>query len=58
MFAVETQNLTKKYKDATALDGCSLKVEEGGLFGLLGVNGAGKTTLIKILCGLTLPTSG
>lgn len=58
MFAIETKNLTKKYKDATALYGCSLKVEEGGLFGLLGVNGAGKTTLIKILCGLTPPTCG
>lgn len=58
MFAVETENLTKKYKDATALDGCSIQVEEGGLFGLLGVNGAGKTTLIKILCGLTPPTCG
>ena len=58
MFAVETENLTKKYKDVTALDGCSVQVEEGGLFGLLGVNGAGKTTLIKILCGLTPPTCG
>lgn len=58
MLAVKCENLTKKYKEATALDGCTLQVEEGMLFGLLGVNGAGKTTLIKILCGLTRPTDG
>ena len=58
MFAVKCENLTKKYKGVTALNGCSLTVDEGGLFGLLGVNGAGKTTLIKILCGLTEPTDG
>lgn len=58
MLAVKCENLTKKFKDVTALDKCSLKVEEGGLFGLLGVNGAGKTTLIKILCGLTDLTDG
>ena len=58
MNAVKCVNLTKKFKDVTALDDCSLEVEEGKLFGLLGVNGAGKTPLIKILCGLTSPTSG
>ncbi|MCM1439106.1 MAG: ABC transporter ATP-binding protein [Roseburia sp.] len=58
MYAVKCENLTKKYRGVTALDNCSLKVEEGSLFGLLGVNGAGKTTLIKILCGLTTPTCG
>lgn len=47
MLAVETRNLTKKYKEVTALNGCNLQVEEGELFGLLGVNGAGKTTLNK-----------
>lgn len=58
MFAVSCENLTKKYRDITALNECSLQVKEGELFGLLGVNGAGKTTLIKILCGLTKPTGG
>ena len=58
MLAVKCENLTKKFKDVTALDNCSLEVDEGKLFGLLGVNGAGKTTLIKILCGLTSPTDG
>lgn len=58
MQAVKCENLTKKYKDVTALDGLTLQVEAGSLFGLLGVNGAGKTTLIKILCGLTSMTDG
>lgn len=58
MVAIEVNEIVKKYKDVTALDCCSLSVEEGELFGLLGVNGAGKTTLIKVLCGLTKPTSG
>lgn len=58
MQAVKCENLTKKYKDVTALDGLTLQVEAGSLFGLLGVNGAGKTTLIKILCGLTSVTDG
>ncbi len=58
MNAVKCENLTKKFKDVTALDNCSLEVGEGELFGLLGVNGAGKTTLIKILCGLSEKTGG
>ena len=51
-------NLTKKYKDITALNNISLEIKSGELFALLGVNGAGKTTLIKILSCLTEPTSG
>lgn len=58
MLAVDTQKLTKRYGEITALNGCDLQVNEGELFGLLGVNGAGKTTLIKMLCGLTPPTEG
>lgn len=58
MLAVDTKNLTKKYGTVTALNDCNLLVNEGELYGLLGVNGAGKTTLIKILCGLTAPTEG
>ena len=58
MLAVDTKNLTKKYGTVTALNDCNLQVNEGELYGLLGVNGAGKTTLIKILCGLTAPTEG
>ncbi len=58
MWAIETENLRKRYKEVTAVGGVSLQVKEGELFALLGVNGAGKTTLIKMLCGLTAPTEG
>lgn len=50
--------LCKQYRDVRALDGVSLSVHRGELFGLLGVNGAGKTTLIKILSGLVSKTAG
>lgn len=52
------ENLTEKFEDVTAIDGLSLKIEKGELFGLLGPNGAGKTTTINVLCGLLKPTSG
>lgn len=58
MDAIKTMNLTKKYKDVTAVDGLDLEIRKGELFSLLGVNGAGKTTTIKILSCLTQPTSG
>jgi ABC-2 type transport system ATP-binding protein len=56
--AISVENLVKKFEDVTAVDGISLQVIKGELFGLLGPNGAGKTTTINILCGLTKPTSG
>ena len=56
--AIEIESLTKKFEDKTALDGLSLTIQEGELFGLLGPNGAGKTVTIKILCGIIPPTSG
>jgi len=56
--AVETEELTKRYGDNVALDGLTLEVKEGELFGLLGPNGAGKSTAIEILTGQTKPTSG
>ncbi len=57
---VETLELTKHYSKGKvkALDGCSLRVEKGKIFGLLGPNGAGKTTLVKTLLGIIHPTSG
>lgn len=55
---VSVANLEKHYGKVRALDGVSLQVEPGTLFGLLGQNGAGKTTLIKILLGLIAPTAG
>ena len=58
MQAIQTAALTKRYGKLTAVDRLSLNVEQGELFSLLGVNGAGKTTTIKMLTGLTRPTSG
>ena len=58
MQAIETIALTKQYKDFTAVDKLNLEIRQGELFSLLGVNGAGKTTTIKMLTGLTKPTSG
>ena len=56
--AIIIDNLMKRFEDVTAVDGVSLQVTEGELFGLLGPNGAGKTTIINVLCGLIPPTSG
>ncbi len=58
MNAIEICDLTKKYKDVTAVDRLCLQIREGELLSLLGVNGAGKTTTIKMLSCLTQPTSG
>jgi len=58
MFAIQTVNLTKNYKDTIAVDHLNLKIGQGELVCLLGVNGAGKTTTIKMLSCLTRPTSG
>ena len=58
MKAIQTEGLTKRYRDVVAVDGLSLCVEEGELFSLLGVNGAGKTTTIKMLSCLTAPDEG
>lgn len=58
MDAIQIKNLTKSYKDVTAVDDLTLSVRQGELLSLLGVNGAGKTTTIKMLSCLTQPTSG
>ena len=55
---LEIQNITKQYGDFTALNGVSLSVPEGVVYGLLGPNGAGKTSLIRIINQITLPDSG
>ena len=58
MSIIKIDGVTKNYKTKRALNGVTFSIEEGELFGLLGVNGAGKTTLIKILCGLTKKNDG
>ena len=58
MEAVKTFDLTKKYKEKTAVNKLDLTVHKGELYALLGVNGAGKSTTIKMLSCLTQPTSG
>jgi len=55
---IETTNLTKRYGRQTAVNGLSLKVKEGEIFGFLGPNGAGKTTTLLMLLGLSRPSEG
>lgn len=57
-YAIETEALTKRFGDFTAVDEINIKVEKGEIFGFLGANGAGKTTAMKMLTGLLAPTSG
>ena len=56
--AIEVKNLTKRYGNILAVDNIDLKVKKGEIFGFLGPNGAGKTTTMRMLTGLTRPTSG
>ena len=55
---IQIHNLAKTFGDFKAVDGISLEVKKGEIFGFLGANGAGKTTAIKILCGLSKPSGG
>jgi ABC-2 type transport system ATP-binding protein len=55
---IETENLTKKFSDLTAVNNITLRVNDGEVFGFLGPNGAGKTTTIRMLCCLISKTSG
>ncbi len=58
MKTIEVENLTKRFGSFTAVDAISFDVAEGEIFGFLGANGAGKTTAMRMLCGLSKPTSG
>lgn len=58
MYAIQAENLTKRYKTKAAVSDLCLSVNEGELFALLGVNGAGKTTTIRMLACLSKPTGG
>lgn len=55
---ISVRNLTKKFGEFIAVDNISFDVEKGEIFGFLGANGAGKTTAMRMLCGLSYPTSG
>lgn len=55
---IHTENLTKRFGDFTAVDHITFDVKQGEIFGFLGANGAGKTTAMRMLCGLSIPTSG
>lgn len=57
-YIVTTNNITKQYKDTTALNNVSIHIPKGAIYGLVGNNGAGKTTLMRLLLGLQAPTSG
>jgi len=56
--ALQTENLTKRFRGRTAVDRLSLQVERGDIYGFLGPNGAGKSTTLRMLLGLVRPTSG
>lgn len=58
MLLLETNNLTKKYKNFYALKDVNMHIEKGDIYGFVGENGAGKTTVIRIVTGLAAPTSG
>jgi ABC-2 type transport system ATP-binding protein len=57
-FAISVQDLTKRFNDFTAVNAITFNVKQGEIFGFLGANGAGKTTAMRMLCGLSFPTSG
>ena len=58
MNVIEAIDLTKRFGHFTAVDSISFEVQKGEIFGFLGANGAGKTTAMRMLCGLSKPTSG
>lgn len=57
-YVLETNALTKQYKNFTALNGLTMHIPKGSIYGFVGRNGAGKTTLIRLICGLQEPDSG
>ncbi len=57
-YVLQTNALTKYYKNFKALDGLTMHVPKGSIYGFVGRNGAGKTTLIRMICGLQFPTKG
>ena len=57
-YVLETNGLSKRYRDFTALNGLNMHISKGSIYGFVGRNGAGKTTLIRLICGLQEPTGG
>lgn len=57
-YCLTTNNLKKSYGNFKALNGLTMKVPKGSIYGFVGRNGAGKTTLIRLICGLQQPTAG
>jgi ABC-2 type transport system ATP-binding protein len=57
-YTIDVQGLTKRYGDRTVVDGLSMQVERGEIYGFLGPNGSGKTTSIRMMCGLLTPDAG
>src|SRR5690349_23061017 len=57
-YAIETEGLTRRFGDFTAVDNVTLRIPKGQLYGFLGLNGAGKTTTIRMLATLLPPTEG
>lgn len=57
-YALQTRELTRRYGRFMALNGLTMNVPKGAIYGFVGRNGAGKTTLIRLICGLQAPTSG
>ena len=55
-FAIETNQLTKRFGDVLAVDSVNLRVKQGEIYGFLGLNGAGKTTTIRALLGMIRPS--
>jgi len=58
MNAIQTDHLTKRFGDLTAVDGLTLSVADGEIFGLVGPDGAGKTTTMRLLTAIMDPTGG
>lgn len=57
-YVLEVNAITKRYRDFTALNGLTMRIPKGSIYGFVGRNGAGKTTLIRLICGLQEPTDG
>lgn len=57
-YVLETNAVTKRYRNFTALNGLTMRIPKGSIYGFVGRNGAGKTTLIRLICGLQEPTGG